>query len=179
MIGVEGQRHRAASAIAPAVGAERPAGAHPLDDAPPALLRPLPWLLLLFRLVLGCFYAAVSVGLSVAFGLLEFNKNYVSFFIAWEFLRTALESEKFALSQSRCHIQQDHDLLPRLQRRQQLPDFVASEHVRSTAAFGTLPHPMNWVAVVEIVATGMVEQNAHHVPNFEFCSKSRLLVPDV
>src|SRR6202051_2949829 len=45
-------------------------------------------------------------------------------------------------------------------------DLVAREDVRSTAAFGTLPHPLNRVAVVEIVATGMVEQDAHHVPDF-------------
>ena len=71
-----------------------------------------------------------------------------------------LERKQFALSQSRCHIQQDHDSLPRLERRQQLPDLVAGEDVRSTATFSTLPHPLNRIAVVEFVATGMVEQDA-------------------
>jgi len=47
-----------------------------------------------------------------------------------------------------------------------LPNFVAREHVRRAAAFGTLPHPLNWVAVVEIVAPGMVEKNAHYVSDF-------------
>jgi hypothetical protein len=70
---------------------------------------------------------------------------------------------------SRCHIQQDHDSFPRLQRRQQLPGLVAGEDVRSTAMLGTLPHPLNRMAVVEIVATGMVEQDAHHVPDFAAC----------
>jgi hypothetical protein len=44
-----------------------------------------------------------------------------------------------------------------LERRQQVPDLVAGEDVRSTATFGTLPHPLNGIAVVEIVAPGMVE----------------------
>jgi len=78
----------------------------------------------------------------------------------------SLERKQVALSQSRCHIQQDHDSLSRLKRRQQLPDLVAGEDVRSTATFGTLPYPLNRITVVEIVATGMVEQNAHHIPDF-------------
>src|ERR1700722_16263847 len=41
-----------------------------------------------------------------------------------------------------------------------------TEDVRSTATFGTLPHPLNRITVVEFVATGMVDQDAHHVPDF-------------
>src|SRR5580704_10097886 len=77
-----------------------------------------------------------------------------------------LERKQFALSQSSCHIQQHHDSFPRLERRQQLPDLIAGENVRSTATLGALPHPLNGIAVVEIVAPGMVEQDAHHVPDF-------------
>lgn len=44
--------------------------------------------------------------------------------------------------------------------------FVAGKHVRSITAFRTLPHPLNRVAVVEIVATGMVEKDTHYVPDF-------------
>ena len=50
VIGVERDRHGAARAARPHVGPQRPAGAHALDDAAPALLGPLPGLLGLFRL---------------------------------------------------------------------------------------------------------------------------------
>ena len=50
VVGVERDRHGAARAVRPHVGPQRPAGAHALDDAAPALLGPLPGLLLLLRL---------------------------------------------------------------------------------------------------------------------------------
>src|SRR5262249_32306316 len=50
VVGIEGDRHRAARALRPGVGPERPSGPHALDDAAPALLGPLPGLLLLLRL---------------------------------------------------------------------------------------------------------------------------------
>src|SRR5207237_8442927 len=42
MIGLERQRHRAARAARPALGLQRPPGAHALDDVAPLLVGPLP-----------------------------------------------------------------------------------------------------------------------------------------
>ena len=50
VVGVERDRHGAARAVRPNVGPQRRAGAHALDNAAPALLGPLPGLLLLLRL---------------------------------------------------------------------------------------------------------------------------------
>ena len=60
--------------------------------------------------------------------------------------------------------------------RQQLPHLVAGEDVRSTAKFGTLSHPLNRIAIIEIVATGMVEQDAHRVPDFAAGARSPLQI---
>ena len=50
VVGVERDRHGATRTARPHVGPQRPAGAHALDDAAPALLGPLPGLLRLFLL---------------------------------------------------------------------------------------------------------------------------------
>jgi hypothetical protein len=80
-----------------------------------------------------------SLCLALSDNLLHDRSNDPELFIL-EIDVLPLKRKQFTLSQSRCHIRQGHDSFPRTERRQQLPDLVAGEDVRSGATFGEISH---------------------------------------
>src|SRR5579864_9356522 len=75
------------------------------------------------------------------------------------------QSENLSSSQASGYGQQDESPLSDEKIRQQITDFVRREDVWGCSPFCTLSHPFNGVASARIVATPMVEQDTHYVPN--------------
>src|ERR1700686_5116652 len=75
-----------------------------------------------------------------------------------------LQREQLAPPQAGGHGQQDQSPFSKAQVCEQSLDFIAGQDIWCRAPFGALPDPLNRVMVTELVATTVIEQQAHHIP---------------
>src|SRR5579863_4461208 len=76
------------------------------------------------------------------------------------------ESEQFACPESSNNIEQDHGSLSDIEGAEQRLDFCDFEYRRDLRPFGTLPYPLDRVAIKQFVPQAVVEEDAHHVADF-------------
>src|SRR5579863_2411650 len=76
------------------------------------------------------------------------------------------ESEQFACPESSNNIEQDHRSLSDIEGAEQRLDFCDFEYRRDLFPFGTLPYPLDRVAIKQFVPQAVVEEDAHHVADF-------------
>ena len=108
-------------------------------------------------------------GLANANNVLHDRARYVNLF-GLKVHVSPLQREQLAPPQASGYGQQHKGPFSEAQIREQSLDFIAGQDIWRGAAFGTLPDPLNRVAVAEVVPTTMIEQQTHHVPYLAACS---------
>jgi hypothetical protein len=66
--------------------------------------------------------------------------------------------------------QQDQGSFSKAQICEQSLDFIAGQDIWCRSAFCALPNPLNGVAVAEVVAETVIEQQSHYIPHLAACS---------
>src|SRR6266567_4075242 len=73
------------------------------------------------------------------------------------------ESEQFTCPQTGNDIKQDHSPLPDIEGAEEHLNLFDFEECRDPLPLGALAHPLNWVAIEQLMAQTVIEEDAHHV----------------
>src|SRR5258708_38639581 len=102
-------------------------------------------------------------GLANANNVLHDRACYTNLF-GLEVHVSPFQREQLAPPQAGGYGQQDQGLFSKAQICEQFLDFIAGQDIWRRAAFGALAHPLNGIAVAEVVTATVIEQQAHYIP---------------
>jgi len=102
-------------------------------------------------------------GLASANNVLHDRARYMNLF-GLKVHVSPLQRQQLAPAQAGGHGQQDQSPFSKAQISEQSPDFITGQDIWCRAAFGSLPNPLNGVAVAEVVTATVIEQQAHYIP---------------
>lgn len=104
-------------------------------------------------------------GLANANSVLHDRARYMNLFGLKVYV-SPLQREQLAPPQAGGHGQQDQSPFSKPQICEQSLDLIAGQDIWRRATFGALPNPLNWVAIAEVMAATVIEQQAHYISYF-------------